>query len=128
MIVFHISETAMSVISGSALYQQRHLLEGPDQLAAHHALRWRETRKQGRGLTNLIYTTFGGAEEIRRYCWDVGSTFLMESDPETRADGRALVKVARKIQEILFAAGGFASGDSILPRAGYSEDGQGGQK
>jgi hypothetical protein len=53
--------------------------------------------RAGRGWSYKVTTTPEAAAVISDYCRIVGETFLMETEPETRADGRALMAVVDAI-------------------------------
>lgn len=100
-VTFLISGKAMDLIEGSSMYQQDSETDSAANREAHRALHDSIPRRVGKGWTNIVTTTLEGAEEIRWYCATVGSTFTMEPDPEMRAEGRALLKVAERVREEL---------------------------
>ncbi len=100
---FGISGKAMVTIQGSEIFYDPVKYDGgtPGARDIYTALRGAVHRRNGRGFVYTVTTTRAGAETLQAYCWTVGTTFLMETDPETRADGRALVKVHDTIKRVL---------------------------
>lgn len=102
---FNISGVAMSVISGSDLYQSGGWDGSPACARAQQALVGAERRKTGAGHTYIVRADLLAAGIIWAYCESVGSTFIREDDPETRRDGRALLAVAERIEICCLKAG-----------------------
>lgn len=102
---FAVSGKAFSTIEGSELYWSPERYDGNSQGAqdAYTGLRESETRRIGKGLSYRVTTTRAGAETIEDYCRTVGETFAYETEPETRADSRALLVVADRIAAMLKA-------------------------
>lgn len=102
---FAVSGMAMSVIDGSEIYSNPVNYDGGSQGAkdAMDGLRSAEVRRVGKGRSYRVTTTREGAETIEDYCRTVGESFLggTDDDPETRADGRALIIVADRIRALL---------------------------
>lgn len=97
-VTFPVSDTAMSQIQGSELYGRPHMYDsGQATLDASAALHSARRVRRGRGTSHLVTASPAAAEVIRDYCATVGEGFTMEDEPETRADGRALMKVAQTI-------------------------------
>lgn len=106
LVGFTISGKAMSVIEGSELSSDAVKYDGGTQGAhdALHALKGALMVRKGRGRQYVVATTRAGAETIRDYCLTVGSTFVDEpgtDQAEVRADGRALLDVAKRIRSEL---------------------------
>jgi hypothetical protein len=104
-VAFRMSGTAFSTVQGSELYSNAVNYDGGSQGAqdAGDALRHATAVRAGRGVSYTVITTRAGAEVIREYCLVVGSTFVEDggAEPETRAEGRALLKVAARIDKAL---------------------------
>ena len=95
---FNISGVAMSVISGSDLYQSGGWDGSPACARAQQALVGAERRATGAGHTYIVRADLLAAGIIWAYCESVGSTFIRENDSDTRRDGRALLAVAERIE------------------------------
>lgn len=102
-VTFPISGKAFGVIEGSEIYYNPVKYDGGSQGArdAYEALQHPLGRPRGKGWTYLVTTTPEGAATIEHYCRTVGETFAMETEAETRADGRALLVVADRIAALL---------------------------
>ncbi len=103
-ISFAVSGTAMSGIEGSEIYHDPKKYDDDSQGArdAYAALRGAKARRVGKGVSYTVTTTEAGAETIKEFCLDVGSGFVSGgTDAETRAEGRALLAVADRIQNLL---------------------------
>lgn len=100
---FTVSGTAMSTMEGSELMSDAVKYDGgtPGAHDALAALRAAPSRPAGKGRTYKVHVTRDGAEVIEDYCRTVGETFAYETEPETRAEGRALLKVADRIRGLL---------------------------
>jgi hypothetical protein len=98
-----ISGEAMLMIDGSELSNSPEKYDGGSIGAqdAFNSLRTTKARKAGKGWTYEVETSEAGARCIEDYCRTVGETFTGEPDPETRATGRALLKVADNIVKLL---------------------------
>lgn len=100
LVTVRVSGKSMSTIEGSELYQSPELYTSPtdaDHAAAIRAgiaLNAAHGRRAGRGWTYVVELDVAAAEIVRGYCATVGETFAMESEPDTRADGRALLATA----------------------------------
>jgi hypothetical protein len=116
-VTFLISGKAMFTFTGSGLYQQPEHLQHQWEKDAHEALHNAIQHRVGRGYTYVTTATLGGAEEIRWYCATVGSNFVSMDDPEDRADGRALLKVAVRIHDELVKRGWVVEGEQMRPGA-----------
>jgi hypothetical protein len=92
----------MLVIQGSELSIDPVKYDGGSQGArdAFNAVTSARVRTNGRGRLYTVTTTRAGAEIILDYCDTVGSTFL-GAEPDERADGRALLRVAATIRHAL---------------------------
>lgn len=101
-VTFRVSGQAWSVISGSELSMDPVKYDGGSRGArdAFAALTDARSVRAGRGFSLIVTASRDGADVIRRYCETVGSTWIGEPDPETRADARALLKVAARIAEL----------------------------
>lgn len=93
----------MSVISGSEIYYDAVKYDGGSNGAcdALAAFRDAKIRRSGKGFSTIVTTSRDGAETILDYCETVGVTFAGETEPETRADARALLAVAERIRREL---------------------------
>lgn len=102
-VTFPISETAFPIIQGSEIYSRPEKYDGGSQAAkdACAALQAAHRRRVGKGYSYAVSATRAGAEIIEDYCRTVGETFAFETEPETRSDGRALLKAAEKIAGML---------------------------
>jgi hypothetical protein len=106
IVTIRVSGKAMSTITGSDLYQRPETYTSPtdpDHAAAVRAgiaLNAAHGRPAGKGWTYVVELDVAAAEIVRDYCTTVGETFASESEPETRADGRALLVVAERIADI----------------------------
>jgi hypothetical protein len=99
VLTIRISGKAMSTIEGSELNYDPVKYDGGSQGArdAHAALAAARGRRQGKGWTYELDVTPAGADILEDYCRTVGVTFADETEAETRADGRALLVVADRI-------------------------------
>lgn len=105
-VTFTVSGQALSVISGSELMQRPHLYDGtPAAVRAGEALNTAPTRKYGRGYARVVTCDVEAASVIWEYCDDTGTTLSAESEPETRADGRALLIVRDRIARAIVNRG-----------------------
>lgn len=101
LLAVRISGTAMSTIEGSDLYQrpERYTAttdpDHADAVRCGNALQHVYARRAGSGWTHTVELDHGAARILEDYCRTVGETFA--SEPETRADGRALLVVADRI-------------------------------
>lgn len=96
-----LSAQAFSTIQGSELYYDAGRYDGGSEGAqdARAGLRAATGRRVGKGYSYLVDTTRAGAETILDYCETVGSTFASPvNEAETRAEGRALLRVAARIR------------------------------
>ncbi len=102
-ISFAVSGAAMGAIEGSEIYLDPKKYDDNSQGAqdAHTALRAAVGRRVGKGVSYTVTTTRAGALSILEFCADVGSTYLSNGDSDTRAEGRALVAVADRIEKAL---------------------------
>lgn len=100
---FRISGKSMFTIDGSSISLDPVQYDGGSRGArdAFEALTAARPRRAGRGTSYVVETTREGADTIRDYCSTVGETFAGETDPETRADGRALLATAERIAAAL---------------------------
>lgn len=104
-----ISGVAMSTIEGSSLYQEpenyaaRTDPDYPDALRAGAALQSADRRRAGRGWSYVAELDPDAARVVEGYCRTVGETFANDSEPDTRAEGRALLVVADRIARMLEA-------------------------
>lgn len=100
---FNISGKAMLSMEGSELSNSPENYDGGSVGAcdAYAALNSAQGRRAGKGRSYRVTTTREGADCILDYCLMVGETFAGGDDPETRADGRALLKVAAQITMLL---------------------------
>lgn len=102
-----ISGAAMSTIEGSELYYDAVKYAGassPDLPAAEEAvagLRASERRRAGKGWSYVAELSPAAAAVVEHYCRTVGETFAEESEPDIRAEGRALLVVADRIVKLL---------------------------
>lgn len=102
-----ISGVAMSTIQGSELYCNAVRYAGadsPDLPAVEEAvagLQAAERRRAGKGWSYVADLSPAAAAVVEHYCRTVGETFAEESEPETRAEGRALLVVADRIVKLL---------------------------
>lgn len=99
----NISGQAMSVLEASELTSSPTKYDGGSDGArqAYTALLFAHSRPAGKGRTYIVEVERAGAETIEDYCRTVGEAFAGEGDPETRADGRALLIVADRIRGLL---------------------------
>lgn len=105
-ITFNVSGTAHSVMSGSELMQRPERYDGTEEgIRAGETLMAAPSRKMGKGYTLVVTLDVVAASVVWEYCHDVGSTFCMESDPETRRDGRALLEVRDRVEKAIAATG-----------------------
>lgn len=105
-VTFTVSGQALSVISGSELMQRPERYDGtPAAVRAGEALNTAPTRKYGRGYAAVVTLDVEAASVVWEYCDSVGTTFSMESDPETRADGRALLTVRDRVERAIVNRG-----------------------
>jgi hypothetical protein len=105
-ITFPVSGAAISTISGSELMQRPERYDGtPAAIRAGNALNTAPSRKYGKGYAVIVTTDVEAASVIWEYCDSVGSTFAMETEPETRADGRALLAVRDRVEREIVKAG-----------------------
>lgn len=95
-----ISGTAFSTMQGSELYSspERYDRGSEGSRDACAALQAAKRVAVGYGYSYWVELTKAAAETIAEYCHTVGETFAMEADRETRAEGRALLVTARKIE------------------------------
>lgn len=104
-ITFNVSGTAFTTISGSELFQRPERYDDqPQTLRAGQALRAAPVRRRGKGVTHIVTTDVEAALVIRDYCQEVGELWAGQSDPQDRADGRALLACARQINLRMAAA------------------------
>jgi hypothetical protein len=103
MFTIRISGKAMSTIEGSAIYSDPAQYDGGSKGAQDIALALNTARgrRSGRGWTYEVDCTRDAAGVLADYCWTVGTGFEGESDPETRADGRALMAVHERCMNAL---------------------------
>jgi hypothetical protein len=108
-VTFAVSGSAMSSMEGSELVQRPHLYNGEDSgIRAGKALQQATRRRAGKGWSYQVTCDREAAEEIRIFCEDVGSAFAGQAgygEDETRAEGRALLKVADRIARVLATDG-----------------------
>lgn len=101
---FRVPGQVMTVFQGSEISINPVNYDGGSQGAvdAVASLKAATGTRQGRGISYLVQTTRAGAETIRHYCVTVGETWTdSNEEPETKADGRALLRVAARIKEAL---------------------------
>ncbi len=109
LLTVRISGVAMSTIQGSSLYQQPETYASPadadydDALRCGVALQHVAARRSGKGWTHTVELDHGAARILEGYCRTVGETFASESEPDIRAEGRALLVVADRIARQLEA-------------------------
>lgn len=101
-LTFAISGTAMSTIEGSEIYASPERYDGGSQSArdAYAALHSATSRRAGKGRSYQVSVTRQGAQALYEFCVDVGQSYLY-GDPDARAEGRALLVVARRIEALL---------------------------
>ena len=101
-LVFAISGTAMSTIEGSEIYASPERYDGGSKAArdAYDALHSATVRRAGKGRSFQVTVTREGAQALREFCVDVGQSYLY-GEPDDRAEGRALLVVARRIDALL---------------------------
>jgi len=101
-VTFQVSGTTMTQIEGSELYQRPEKYDDSDAVReASKALHNAMSRRTGKGWTHKVTCSRQAAEEILTYCEDVGFAFAGQMDTEVRADGRALLKSAERIRQVL---------------------------
>lgn len=107
LLTFRVSGKAMLIMDGSELTNDPVKYDGGSVGAhdAYAALSASQPSRRGKGTSYLVTATPEGAEVISDYCWVVGSTFVYETEAETRADGRALIKVHDQIKALLAGQG-----------------------
>lgn len=101
MITFTISGKAMEVIQGSEIYHDaaKYDPDDPATPRATAALQNAIRRRRGKGSSYEISCDTEAAEVIRDYCATVGESLLGgASDPDDRADGRALLAAEERIR------------------------------
>lgn len=100
---FRVSGVSMSTIEGSELYSSPQRYDGGTQGAKdiHMALHTARRSRRGKGWSYFLTTTREGAQTLENYCRTVGETFAGETEPETRAEGRALLATADQITKAL---------------------------
>lgn len=102
-----ISGAAMSTIEGSSLYQEPevytsiHDEDHDDAVRCGLALQTATARRAGKGWTHVVELDHAAARVLRGYCDTVGETFAGESEPDIRAEGRALLVVRDRIDGLL---------------------------
>lgn len=98
-----VSGQAFSTIQGSEMYYSPENYDGGSAgaIAAHAALNTARARRVGKGYSYTVDVDEAGARTIREYCLTVGSTFADETEAETRAEGRALLRVVARIDMAL---------------------------
>lgn len=102
-LTIRIGGAAMSTMQGSEITSDPVAYDGGSKGArdAYEALTHATGRRAGRGWTYTTETSADGAAVIADYCRTVGETFAAESELETKAEGRALLIVAERIEEQL---------------------------
>lgn len=106
-LTFRVSGSAMSTMQGSELTNNPVAYDGGSRGArdAYESLTHAHGKPCGKGWTYTVTTTRDGAAVIEDYCRTVGETFAMETEPETKAEGRALLLVADRVARLLAPVG-----------------------